>query len=302
MTIAQRNMTATEQSSEYAFSDADFSTIAELANRKYGLYLQSSKKALVYSRLARRLRALHLTRFSDYCKLLDTPEGETEQSHLLSALTTNVTHFFREKHHFDQLRKDILPGLMEKARHGGAVRLWSSACSAGQEAYCIAAMILDGCKDARTRDIKILATDVDPAIIEKARAGIYPDDQLDAIPAALHSLMVDRTGAPSGYFAMRSELRALISFGQLNLIDAWPMKRQFDVIFCRNAAIYFDKQTQARLWARFAETLVPDGYLMIGHSERISGEASRVFRTAGVTTYQKTRAADEHLKLTSKKE
>lgn len=292
MMIAQNDMTATEQSTEYSFSDADFSMIADMANRKYGLYLQSSKKALVYSRLARRLRALHLTRFSDYCKMLDTPEGETEQSHLLSALTTNVTHFFRENHHFDQLRQEILPGLVKKAREGGAVRIWSSACSAGQEAYCIAAMILDGCADARTRDIKILATDVDPVILQKARAGIYPDEQLDAIPTALHPLMVDRTAAPSGSFAMRSELRALISFGQLNLIDTWPMKRQFDVIFCRNAAIYFDKQTQARLWGRFAETLVLDGYLMIGHSERISGEAARLFRSAGVTTYQKTRAAD----------
>ena len=292
MIKARNDITATEQGSEYSFSDADFSMIADLANRKYGLYLQSSKKALVYSRLARRLRALHLTRFSDYCKMLDTPEGEAEQSHLLSALTTNVTHFFREKHHFDHLRNDILPSLMKKTLEGSAVRLWSSACSAGQEAYCLAAMILDGWADARSHDIKILATDVDPAILEKAQMGVYPDEQLEAIPASFRQLMVDRTIAPPGHFAMRSELRELISFGQLNLIDTWPMKRQFDVIFCRNAAIYFDKQTQSRLWGRFADILVPNGHLMIGHSERLSGDAALRFRTAGVTTYQKTKATD----------
>lgn len=273
---------------EYAFSDADFARIAELANRKYGLYLQDSKKALVYSRLARRLRALSMTNFKDYCILLDTPDGEAEQSHLLSALTTNVTHFFRERHHFDQLRNEIMPGLIEKARAGGCVRLWSAACSAGQEAYCMAAMILASGKDIRSLDIKVLASDVDPVVVGKARAGDYPIDQLDAIPSEYRELMVDRTNATSDHFTMRTALREFISFGQLNLIEDWPMKRKFDVIFCRNAAIYFDKQTQARLWDRFSQALVPHGYLMIGHSERLSGDAAIRFRSAGITSYQKT--------------
>lgn len=290
MTLPAGDLQAGDALREYAFSDADFGMIADLANRKYGLYLQSSKKALVYSRLARRLRALRLDSFADYCTLLDAPEGAEEQSHLLSALTTNVTHFFRERHHFDKLQQEILPALVEKTRNGRSVRLWSSACSAGQEAYCIAASILAGCPDAAQRDIKVLATDVDPMILEKARAGVYPQDQLEAIPAAFRDLMVARGSAAAGQISMRSELRALLSFGQLNLIDTWPMKRQFDVIFCRNAAIYFDKQTQATLWKRFADILVPGGFLMIGHSERLSGEATACFKSAGVTTYQKNSA------------
>lgn len=290
MTIAAAEFHQGNASQAYAFTDADFRMIADLANRKYGLYLQTSKKALVYSRLARRLRSLGLKNFKDYCALLDMQEGENEESHLLSALTTNVTHFFRERHHFDQLRQDILPDLVARARSGACVRLWSSACSAGQEAYCIAAMVLDACSDAKSLDIKVLATDVDPEIIEKARAGVYPDDQLEAIPAAYGSMMVDHNAGPAGYFAMRPELRGLVSFGQLNLIGEWPMKRKFDVIFCRNAAIYFDKQTQGRLWGRFANILAPGGYLMIGHSERLTGDSARFFKTVGITSYQKTNA------------
>lgn len=290
MTLPAEDLHAGDSLREYAFSDADFGMIADLANRKYGLYLQSSKKTLVYSRLARRLRALRLDSFAEYCALLDAPEGAEEQSHLLSALTTNVTHFFRERHHFEKLQHEIVPTLIEKTRNGGSVRIWSSACSAGQEAYCIAASILAVCPDAGSRDIKVLATDVDPMILEKARAGLYPDDQLEAIPAGFRDLMVARDPSAPGHFSIRSELRALLSFGQLNLIDSWPMKRQFDVIFCRNAAIYFDKQTQATLWKRFADIVVPSGFLMIGHSERLSGEATACFKSAGVTTYQKCNA------------
>lgn len=290
MTIVTPHIAAENTLQEYAFSDADFAMIAELANRKYGLYLQESKKSLVYSRLARRLRALSMTNFSEYCVMLDAPEGEAEQSHLLSALTTNVTHFFRERHHFEQLRTEVLPQLFDKANSGGCIRLWSSACSAGQEAYCMAAMILDVGKDIRSLDIKVLATDVDPVVVAKAHAGVYPIDQLEAIPSEYRELMVDRTITTSGHFTMRTALRELISFGQLNLIEDWPMKRKFDVIFCRNAAIYFDKKTQAQLWSRFANILAPQGYLMIGHSERLSGDAATQFRSTGITSYQKTNA------------
>lgn len=287
MTMAATGTKTETTLQEYAFSDADFAMIAEMANRKYGLYLQESKKALVYSRLARRLRALSMESFKDYCALLENPECEAEQSHLLSALTTNVTHFFRERHHFDQLRTEILPRLAEKARAGQSVRLWSSACSAGQEAYCMAAMVIETIKDAKSLDIRVLATDVDPVVIEKGRAGLYALDQLDAIPAEFREVMVETTKDAVECFKMRAELRQMVSFAQLNLIGDWPMKRHFDVIFCRNAAIYFDKQTQARLWQRFSQILAPQGYLMIGHSERLSGDAAQFFRSSGITSYQK---------------
>lgn len=292
MTPVNVEVRATHHMQEYAFSDADFKMIADLAKRKYGLHLQASKKALVYSRLARRLRALGLDNFREYCALLESAGDTQEHAHLLSALTTNVTHFFREEHHFNQLRHDILPHLLEKAAGGDSVRLWSSACSAGQEAYCLAAMIIDLCPNANHHDIKVLATDVDPAMIQKAQTGIYPNDQLCAIPAAYRDLMVENIQDPTGHFSMRAQLRNLISFGPLNLIDHWPMKRRFDVIFCRNAAIYFDKETQAHLWDRFAQILKPDGYLMIGHSERLSGSAANLFKSAGITTYRKLKTTD----------
>ncbi len=295
MNMAALDHEKTPKNGEYVFSDGDFRMIADLANARYGLYLQSSKKALVYSRLARRLRALNLPSFAAYCDLLNRPDGDEEQAHLLSALTTNVTHFFREQHHFDFLRTELLPDLVARAKSGGAVRLWSSACSAGQEAYCIAAMVLDACPEAAQLDIRILATDVDSQIIEKAKAGAYPSDQLDAIPNSYKKKMIDPQRTTKTHFSMHDQLRRLISFGQLNLVADWPMRRPFDVVFCRNAAIYFDKETQSRLWTRFANNLCPDGHLMIGHSERLCGPAESRFTSVGITTYQKLNAAGTEL-------
>ena len=286
MNIATKDVHDTAGTREYSFTDSDFRMIAELANAKFGLFLQESKKALVYSRLARRLRTLGLHSFRDYCELLTTERGATEQPHFLSALTTNVTHFFREKHHFDQLRTEILPALMPNVRAGGSLRIWSSACSSGQEAYCLAATVLQVCPDAARLDVKILATDVDPVVIEKAKQGRYPADQLTAISAEYRGKMIDQT-TDDGQLVMNAKLREIIKFAQLNLMDTWPMRRPFDVIMCRNAAIYFDKATQARLWSRFETALKPQGYLMIGHSERLSGDAAKHFRSVGVTAYQK---------------
>ncbi|MBQ2260640.1 MAG: protein-glutamate O-methyltransferase [Loktanella sp.] len=271
---------------EYQFTDTDFQTIAVLAHARYGLHLQSSKKPLVYSRLTKRLRALGLPDFESYCSLLSDAAGQDEQAHLLSALTTNVTHFFRERHHFTYLRERILPPLVRQAKQGGAARIWTSACSAGQEAYSIAAMVLDICPEAARLDIKILASDVDPQMVQHARRGSYDAEQLAAIPPEYRSLM---TETPPGAtdFQIRRALQSLVTFGELNLIADWPMRRRFDVIFCRNAAIYFDKDTQNRLWQRFADVLHCDGHLMIGHSERLTGPAEAHFRSAGITTYQR---------------
>lgn len=203
----------------------------------------------------------------------------------MSALTTNVTHFFRERHHFAYLREKILPDLVEKAKKGSSVRIWSSACSAGQEAYSIAAMIRDACPEASGLDIKLLATDVDPQMIQKARQARYDRDQADAIPDEYKRLMIEDDGGQQ--FKIRQDLTSLVSFGELNLIGDWPMRRRFDVIFCRNAAIYFDKDTQVRLWQRFADVLQDDGHLMIGHSERLTGPAQSEFRSVAITTYQR---------------
>jgi chemotaxis protein methyltransferase CheR len=271
---------------EYKFTDHDFRKIAELAHRRYGLHLQASKKPLVYSRLTKRLRALALPDFESYCALLSDPRELDEQSHLLSALTTNVTHFFRERHHFTFMKDTVLPDLVAKARKGNAVRIWSSACSAGQEAYSIAATVREACPEAAELDIKVLATDVDPQMISKARKGQYDPDQADAIPAGFKKLMIDDIGPGVG-FRIKQDLMSLVTFGELNLIADWPMRRRFDVIFCRNATIYFDKDTQTTLWQRFDDVLHDGGHLMIGHSERLTGRAQTDFRSVAITTYQR---------------
>lgn len=271
---------------EIEFSDRDFQMISAFANERYGLFLQPSKKALVHSRLAKRLRARNLGSFADYCALLNKPEGDDERPHLLSALTTNVTHFFREVHHFDDLRDRIVPLLVAKAKCGQSVRLWSSACSSGQEAYSIAAALVAGDPKIHQYDIKILATDIDPQVLEPARAGVYSIDQVKAAPETWRKTL-SRSLTTGKEVMVDPALKSLISFGELNLIADWPMQRKFDVIFCRNAAIYFDKQTQARLWQRFADNLVDGGHLMIGHSERLSGQAQDVLKNVGITTYEK---------------
>ncbi|PJI84936.1 chemotaxis protein methyltransferase CheR [Yoonia maricola] len=279
--------TSPDARQEFAFSDRDFRMISELANARYGLFLQPSKKALVHSRLAKRLRALNLGSFEDYCDLLNRTEGDSEQTHLLSALTTNVTHFFREVHHFEYLKTVIAPTLTAKAKSGDAVRLWSAACSTGQEAYSIAATLLDIDPELRKYDVKILATDIDPQVVKTARDGLYPAEQIQAIPENWCRCLTRVATARADEFEMDNALKAMISFGELNLIADWPMQRCFDVIFCRNAAIYFDKTTQARLWQRFAAALGNDAHLMIGHSERLSGPAEADFKSVGITTYQK---------------
>jgi chemotaxis protein methyltransferase CheR len=277
---------ATQLGGTYVFSDADFGVIAKRAHQEFGLHLTEAKKDLVYSRLTKRLRQLGITDFRDYVRLLE--EDEAERVHMLSALTTNVTQFFREDHHFKTLRDTVLPGLIAKARQGGRVRIWSAGCSAGQEPYSLAFTLLEVFPEAAKHDIRILATDVDPAILARATAGIYDGDEAKSLPAAIKDRFA--TISEKGSLTVGPQARALISFGELNLMAAWPFRGLFDVIFCRNVAIYFDKDTQAQLWQRFGSQLAQDGYLFIGHSERLNGPASGQFQSCGVTSYRKLTA------------
>ena len=275
---------------EFGFTDADFNAIASLAKQRFGLDLQASKKPLIYSRLAKRLRVLRLDSFAEYCRRLQDNLDTAEEDHLLTALTTNVTQFFREPHHFTFLRNVIGPDLLDRARSGHPIRLWSAACSSGEEAYCLAATMMSLLPKQTKYDIRILATDIDHMVIAKADRGIYPTDQLSQIPADLKGEMV-ASCALSGQFAIAPHIKKLVTFGKLNLISDWPMRQPFDLIMCRNAAIYFDKDTQSQLWARFAKCLRPNGHLMIGHSERLSGAAVNQFKSVGVTTYRKRAGA-----------
>lgn len=287
MTTAASRMPEAER---LMLTDADFAIIADLAMRDFGLHLTPAKRELVYSRLLKRLNHLGLERFQDYCQFVQGPQGAAERQAMLSALTTNVTHFFREEHHFHLLRDKVLPPLIEAARKGGKVRIWSAACSAGQEPYSLAFTILDQCPEAARLNIRILATDVDPQILARAQNGVYPAEELKAIPEPARRY-TEKNDA--GTFAIAAKARELITFGNINLIEAWPIKGPFDVIFCRNVAIYFDKSTQSRLWVRFADLLSPGGHLCIGHSERVAGPAEPLLRPVGVTAYRRLMAGEK---------
>lgn len=270
---------------EFAFTETDFRKISAMVHGDAGIHLPDAKATLVYSRLAKRLRALGLTSFKDYCALVAGDDGLDERQKMLAALTTNVTRFFRETHHFDHLKQRVLPPLLDAARRGGKVRIWSAACSSGQEPFSIAMTILSLMPDAPERDIKILATDIDPNMVAEGRGAIYSEHLLEGIPPEY--LKRWTTPVAGGAAQMSDELRALVTFNELNLIGNWPMKGKFDAIFCRNVAIYFEDDTQARLWSRFAPLNNVGGALYIGHSERIQGPAVTLYKPDGVTTYRR---------------
>jgi chemotaxis protein methyltransferase CheR len=260
---------------EFVFTAAHFAQIKALLYEDSGISLPESKATLVYSRLAKRLRRLGLASFADYCALVGGPDGAGERREMISFLTTNVTRFFREPHHFDHLR-DHLSAWAAK----GPVRLWSAGCSSGQEPYSIALTILAALPNALDLDIKILATDIDPVVVAQAQEALYPDDLVEAIPPDMRRNWLKREGSA---WRMDDRVRRLIAFKELNLMQSWPMRGQFQAIFCRNVAIYFDLPTQERLWSRFADALVPTGRLYIGHSERVGDPK---FCSDGLTVYR----------------
>ncbi|MCR8725043.1 CheR family methyltransferase [Frigidibacter sp. ROC022] len=266
-------------------SAADFRAIADLLQARTGIALSEGKRSLVLARLARRLRKLGLPDFAAYAALLGSEAGATECREMVSALTTNVTAFFREAHHFDTLRRRVLPPLIARARAGGRLRLWSAGCASGEEPYSIAMELLDLCPEAAGLDIRILASDVDPAILARARDGIYRAEALTGLSAARRR----RWFRPLGDGTARAApgLAAPIRFRELNLAGQWPLRGPFDAIFCRNVTIYLDRPAQDRIWQGFAGLLAPAGHLFIGHSERLTGPAAERFTSVGITTYRR---------------
>lgn len=268
---------------EFPFTTDDFNKIAQILHSHAGIALAEGKAALVYSRLAKRLRSLGLRSFREYCALVEDSNQVDERQAMMAALTTNVTRYFREPHHFDHLRDHVLPRLVERAKRGGRIRLWSAACSNGQEPYSMAITLLSALPDAANLDVKILATDIDPNMIAEGKAGIYREDAVAPVPLDLRRRWFKKAGPDR--WEVADELRALVAFRELNLIGEWPMRGKFDAIFCRNVVIYFDEPTQERIWSRFAPMLEPGGTLYIGHSERVTGPAANIFQTVGLTTY-----------------
>lgn len=276
-------------SGEYPLSRKDLSDIAAMIYADAGIYLNDSKASLVYSRLSKHIRQLGLSGFKEYCALVSSEAGAGPRREMLSHLTTNFTRFFRENHHFEHLRDEVLPGLLNRARNGGRVRIWSAACSDGQEPYSIALTVLAMMPNAADYDFRILATDIDPKILAQARAGVYDENALETVSPAMRKQWfreVDANGRRK--FQVDDRVKKLITFNELNLMAQWPFKGNFDVIFCRNVVIYFDEPTQMKIWSRFASLLPDGGHLYIGHSERVSGDSKNLFDNIGITTYRYT--------------
>ncbi|MFB2549688.1 protein-glutamate O-methyltransferase CheR [Ensifer soli] len=281
-------------SGEYPLTRRDLTEIAAMIYADAGIYLNETKASLVYSRLSKHIRNLGLRGFRDYCALVSSPEGAAARRDMLSHLTTNFTRFFRENHHFEHLKGEVLPGLIERAKNGGRVRIWSAACSDGQEPYSIALTVLGLLPNAADYDFRILATDIDPKILAAARLGAYDAGALETVTPAMRKQWFEEveTGGRQKW-RIHDRVKRLITFNELNLMSQWPFKGQFDVIFCRNVVIYFDEQTQMRIWSRFAGMLVQGGHLYIGHSERVSGDAKGLFDNIGITTYRYTGKASK---------
>lgn len=284
--MATRSQELAVADGEFAFTWQDFRQIAQLVHSESGIMVPESKVHLVYSRLAKRLRAIGLRNFRDYCALVVSDEGADERQKMIAAMTTNVTRFFREAHHFDYLRDHVLPGLLSEARRGGKVRIWSAGSSSGEEAYSIAITVLEHLPEAPNLDVRILASDIDPDMLTRGRDGCYEKRQVEDIPAELRKRWFFPSSGNKSVFEISPDMRALVRFRELNLLSPWPMTGRFNVIFCRNVMIYFDEESQNRTWKRFADILVPGGILCIGHSERIS-TVTHPFDLVGQTIYRR---------------
>lgn len=273
---------------EAVLTREDMSFIARLIYEHAGIVIREHKEAMARGRLARRVKALGMASLSDYCAFLRTPAASDEIPELINALTTNHTAFFRESHHFEHLRKDVLPRLVqERAARRGRIRIWSSACSSGEEPYSIAAVSREVIGHRSDLDFKILATDIDTDILDRAAAGIYPAEPMERLPQGYRSLLRCEAAPSRGDVRIAEDLRRLIAFKRLNLIEAWPMKGPFDAIFCRNVFIYFDTQTKAAILDRFVTLLPPGGFLYLGHSESLPQPHPQL-RLIGRTIYERT--------------
>lgn len=261
-----------------------FERIAAIAMTEAGIILPDAKRAMVHSRLSRRLRALSLASFEDYCSLLESDNRHPERRELVNSLTTNVTRFLREPHHFKELVEEILPSLVNDARTKRRVRIWSAGCSSGEEAYSIAYTVACHAPELLSADFKILATDIDENVLAKARNARFTPDVIAGAPEALrppHFRIEGDVALPEPH------LSRLIACKRHNLIGEWPMRGPFDVIFCRNVLIYFNLATQKQILRHFSERMKPGAALFLGHSERVDASLESSFELKGMTSYRR---------------
>jgi len=272
---------AVDNTREFPFSAEHFRVITDRIFRFSGIKLPEAKREMVYARLARRLRSLGLASFDDYVRYLEAEPAEWE--HCTNALTTNVTSFFREEHHFRFLAEHA----HARAGKGGAYRVWSAGCSTGEEPYSIAMTLCDSLPGANYR---IVATDLDTQVIATARQAVYPLGAVLKLPEARQKRFFLRgTGSNDGRARVRPEIASHVEFARVNLMDSeWDVEPPFDAIFCRNVMIYFDKPTQRRLIERYARMLAPGGLFFAGHAESLLDQG-RVFKLRGQTVYELAR-------------
>lgn len=265
-----------------ALGDREFKRIIEIVRARTGIELGASKRQLCQTRLGRRLRALNLTSYRDYLELLDD-DSSPEHGELVNAITTNVTAFYREEHHFDVLRS-LLPQLAARQKR---IRIWSAGCSSGEEPWTMAITIREALGACAGLDVKVLATDIDTKVLAHASAGVYESENVKPVTAPrLKTYFTRGSGANEGRYRIADDLRSLVTFKQLNLFAPWPMSGPFDVISCRNVIIYFDTENKIKLLRRYHQMLSTDGHLFLGHSESITPGVTG-FTSLGRTAYRK---------------
>ena len=265
---------------EFEFNDKDFSRVRALILKIAGISLAPSKQSMVYSRLARRLRACNHSRFSTYLDALESNAASPEWEHFTNSLTTNLTSFYREAHHFDLLKKQL-----QSLSRSSRIDLWCSAASTGEEPYTMAITAMEAF-NSMTPPVRILATDIDTKVLDHAKKGVYRMDQVDKIPEdILRKYFLKGKGESEGLIRVRPEVQALLTFRKLNLMDnVWSLRPGFDAIFCRNVMIYFEKDVQMQILKRFAPLMNPNGLLYAGHSENFA-MARDYFSLRGKTVY-----------------
>jgi len=275
-----------EKVRDFSFTDRDFEKVRNLVKSHTGISLSNAKKDMVYSRLSRRLRSLELEKFSDYCSLVEGGD-DAELINFTNAITTNLTAFFREDHHFQYLAKTVVPELMKSNIKDRCIRVWSAGCSTGEEPYSLAIALKESIPSFDSWDVKILATDLDSDVLQTAKNGVYKSERIEGLTSARkRNWFLNGKGDNAGTVRVRPELQDMITFKQLNLLREWPTKGPFDFIFCRNVVIYFDKDTQKVLFDRYANVLKSDSHLFIGHSESLFKVSDR-FGLLGQTIYKK---------------
>ena len=269
---------------QVTMTDTEYRRIRDLARRFSGIKMSEDKRDLLMNRLARRLRECDVRTYTQYCDVLESNDSEVEQ--FTNAITTNLTSFFREQHHFDFLKQKLIPELLTRKHTDRVIRVWSAGCSTGEEPYSLAMTFREAVPEHAGYDVRILATDLDSDALARAKSGVYSNERIEGLSSEQRKRWFLRgKGANNGLVRVKPDLAQSISFRQLNLHGPWPFKGPIDIIFCRNVVIYFDKPTQKELFKRYAETLSPNGHLFIGHSESLFN-VSNDFELLGNTIYR----------------